>query len=315
MKSAQISKYGGSEVVEINQNTSSPNNPSLGKVLVTIKAAGVNPSDWRFSEGFFQQIMPLQFPSTLGWDFSGVIEKVGEGVSNVKPGDEVYGQAAEITGGSGAFAEQALATAESLSLKPSALSYQEAAGLPTVGVSAWQAIVETIGLKKDQKILIHGGAGGIGSIAIQLAKSLGAYVATTASPDDKQFVKDLGADEIIDYKTQAFEDLLHDYDAVLDTVGGETYRKSFKVLKEGSGIIVSKLEQPDQELMKTFGVRALFELTQVSTNRLRELTQWVNDNHIRVNVDKIFELKETAKALEYQKDAHPRGKVVISMQQ
>lgn len=109
--------------------------------------------------------------------------------------------------------------------------------------------------------------------------------------------------------------MLHDYDAVLDTVGGETYRKSFKVLKEGSGIIVSKLEQPDQELMKTFGVRALFEPTQISTNRLRELTQWVNDNHIRVNVDKTFELKETAKALEYQKDAHPRGKVVISMQQ
>ena len=162
MKSAQISKYGGSEVVEINQNTSLPSNPSLGKVLVTIKAAGVNPSDFKFREGFFQQIMPLQFPSTLGWDFSGVIEKVGEGVSNVKPGDEVYGQAAKITGGSGAFAEQALATAESLSLKPSALSYQEAAGLPTVGVSAWQAIVETIGLKKDQKILIHGGAGGIG---------------------------------------------------------------------------------------------------------------------------------------------------------
>ena len=133
----------------------------------------MNPADWKFRDGFFQQMMPLQFPSTLGCDFSGVIEKAGEGVSDFKEGDEVYGQASELTGGSGAFAEMALATADSKAHKPKTLSHEQAAGLPTVGVSARQALVETIGLTNGQKILIHGGAGGIGSIAIQLAKHLG----------------------------------------------------------------------------------------------------------------------------------------------
>jgi NADPH:quinone reductase-like Zn-dependent oxidoreductase len=196
MKAAQIKTYGDSEVVEINQSTSAPNDPSTGKVLVNVKAAGVNPADWKFRNGFFQQMMPLQFPSTLGWDFSGVIEKVGQGVSDFDQGDEVYGQAPEPTGGSGAFAEIALANASSIAHKPKTLSLQQAAGLPTVGVSAWQALVETIGLSKGQKILIHGGAGGIGSIAIQLAKHLGAYVATIVSTNEKQFAKELGADGV-----------------------------------------------------------------------------------------------------------------------
>jgi NADPH:quinone reductase-like Zn-dependent oxidoreductase len=210
MKSAQIKSFGGSEVVEINQGTPALNDPSAGKVLVDVKAAGVNPADWKIREGYFQQMMPLQFPSTLGMDFSGVIEKVGEGVPDFMQNDEVYGQAAVTRGGSGAFAEIALANADTIAHKPKILSYEKAAGLPLVGVSAWQALVETIGLSKGQKILIHGGAGGIGSIAIQLAKHLGAYVATTVSTNDKQFVKELGADEAIDYKTQTFEDLLHD---------------------------------------------------------------------------------------------------------
>ena len=312
MKSAQIERYGGSEVVQINKSTPAPNDPSVGKVLVNIRAAGVNPADWKFRDGFFQQMMPLQFPSTLGWDFSGVIEKVGEDVSDFKQGDEVNGQAAEITGGSGAFAEIALANADSIAHKPKALSHEEAAGLPTVGVSAWQALVETIGLTNGQKILIHGGAGGIGSIAIQLAKHLGAYVATTVRANDMQYVKELGADEIIDYQTQNFDDLLHDYDAVYDNVGGETYARSFKVVKKG-GIIVSMLEQPNQQLMEQFGVRALFQLTQVNRERLTKVAQWVDQNNIRVNVEKTFLLEEVGKALEYQKDAHPRGKVVLAM--
>ncbi|HYY40546.1 MAG TPA: NADP-dependent oxidoreductase, partial [Nitrososphaera sp.] len=248
MKSAQIKRYGGGDVVEINQSTSSPIDPPAEKVLVSVKAAGVNPADWKIREGYFQQMVPLQFPSTLGMDFSGVIEKVGKDVSDFKQGDEVYGQAGVIRGGSGAFAEIALANADSIAHKPKTLSHEEAAGLPLVGVSAWQALVEIIRLSKGQKILIHGGAGGIGSIAIQLAKHLGAYVATTVSTNDKQFVRELGANEVIDYKTQTFEDLLHDYDAVFDTIGSETYTRSFKVLKRGGGIIVSMLEQPNQEL-------------------------------------------------------------------
>ena len=313
MKSAQIKRYGGSEVVEINQSTPAPNDPSAGKVLVRIKAAGVNPADWKIREGYMQQMMPLQFPSTLGMDFSGIVEKIGEGVSDFKYNDEAYGQASIIRGGSGAFADMALANADTIAHKPKTLSHEEAAGLPLAGVSVWQALVETIGLSKDQKILSHGGAGGIGSIAIQLAKHLGAYVTTTVSTNDKEFVKELGADEVIDYKTQNFEDVLsHDYDAVFDTVGGETYTKSFKVLKRG-GIIVSMLEQPNQELMDRFGVKAIFQFTQVNRERLTKLAQWVDQNNIRVNVDKTFPLDEAAKALDYQRDVHPRGKVVLQV--
>jgi NADPH:quinone reductase-like Zn-dependent oxidoreductase len=309
--------YGSSEVVEINQNAAAPNDPSDEKVLVKVKAAGVNPIDWKIREGYMQQMIPLQFPSTLGMDFSGTIEKVGAGVSGFNVGDdEVYGQASVTRGGSGAFAEIALANADSIAHKPKSLNHQEAAGLPLVGVSAWQALVETIGLTDGQKkkILIHGGAGGIGSIAIQLAKRLGAYVATTVSTNDKQFVKELGADEVIDYKTQTFEDLLpHDYDAVFDTVGGETYKRSFEVLKRGSGMIVSMLEQPNQQLMEQFGVKAIFQFTQVNRERLTKLAQWVDQNNIRVNVDRTFPLEEAGKALDYQKDVHPRGKVVLAI--
>ncbi len=321
MKSAQIRSYGDSEVVEINPNAPSLKDPPEAMVLVTIKASGVNPSDWKLREGFFKQMVPLQFPATLGMDFSGVIEKVGEGVSSatsgIKQGDEVYGQAGMLAGGSGAFAQMALANTDKIAHKPKTLTHEQAAGLPLVGVSAWQALVEIIGLSKDKKILIHGGAGGIGSISIQLAKHLGAYVATTVSTNDIQFVKEeLGADEAIDYKTQTFEDVLpHDYDAVFDTVGGETYTRSFKILKRsGGGIIVSMLEQPVQELMDQFGVKAMFLFTKANRERLTKLAEWVDQNNIRVNVERTFTLDEARVALDYQRDVHPRGKIVLVMQ-
>jgi alcohol dehydrogenase len=311
LKSAQINKYGSSDVIEIKESTLEPS-VSPGKVLVAIKAAGVNPVDWKISEGGFQQMFPLQFPSTLGLDFAGVIKQVGEGVSlsDFKQGDEVYGQAGVISGGSGAFAEMAVANMKSIANKPKRLSYPEAAGLPLVGVAAWRVLTEDIGLSKDQKILIHGGAGGIGSIAIQLAKSLGAYVATTASTSDKPFVQELGADTVIDYKAQIFEDVVQDYDAVFDTVGGDTYRKSFKVLKKG-GIIVSMLEQPDSELMNQYGVRAIFQFTQPDREHLTKVAQWVDQHNVRVNVEKEFSLDQAGDALDYQKNVHPRGKVVL----
>jgi alcohol dehydrogenase len=313
MKSAQINKYGGGEVIEINQNTPEPT-VSAGKVLVGIKAAGVNPADWKIREGGLQQLVSLQFPSTLGMDFSGIIKQVGEGASTseFKQGDEVYGQAGVINGGSGAFAEEALANTKNIAYKPKKLSHVEAAALPLVGVSAWWALTEDIGLSHGEKILIHGGAGGIGSIAIQLAKYQGAEVATTVSTNDKQFVEELGADVVIDYKNQNFEDLLHDYDAAFDTAGGETYKRSFKVLKKG-GIIVSMLEQPDSELMDQYGVKAIFRLAQANRERLTKVAKWVDQNNITVNVDRTFSLDEAADALDYQKDVHPRGKVVLAM--
>ena len=323
MKAAQINRYGGSEVMEINQNASLPPKPLQGKILVSIKAAGVNPVDWKIREGHMQQMVHLQFPSTLGMDFSGVIQQIGGDDDNggevaavgeyPKQGDEVYGQAAVPSGGSGSFAEMAVTRVDSVAPKPKSLNHVESAALPLVGVSAWQALIEGMRLSNGQRILIHGGAGGIGSIAIQLAKNLGAYVATTVSSDDKQFVAKLGADEIIDYKVQAFEDLVHDYDAVFDTVGGETYSKSFEVLKKEGGIIVSMLEQPNKELMEQFGVKAIFQFTQVNKERLTKLGNWVDKNRIRVYVDRTFPIDDAAKALDYVKEVHPRGKVVLTM--
>jgi len=313
MKSAQINRYGRSEVIEINQNTPLLN-LSSEKILVDVKAAGVNPIDWKISEGYMKQMISLQFPSTLGMDFSGIIKEVSKDISTeeYKQGDEVYGQSSVTNGGTGAFAEIALTNTDNVALKPKSLNYAEAAALPLVGVSAWQALVENMELSKDQKILIHGGAGGIGSIAIPLAKNLDAYVATTASSDDKEFVQNLGADEVIDYKSQDFEELVHDYDAVYDTVGGQIYTKSFKVLKKG-GIIVSMLEPPNSDLMEKFGVKAIFQLTQVNKDRLTQLAKWIDKNNIKIHVDKTFSLDETAKALDYVKDVHPRGKVIIKI--
>jgi NADPH:quinone reductase-like Zn-dependent oxidoreductase len=314
MKSAQINRYGGSNVIEINQN-SSLLNISSGEILVDVKAASINPIDWKIREGYMQQMILLRFPLTLGLDLSGIIKETNiESIhsSDFKQGDEVYGEASVIRGGSGAFAEMALTNEENIALKPKSLNHAEAAALPLVGVSAWQALVENMHLSKDQKILIHGGAGGIGSIAIPLAKNLGAFVATTVNSDDKKFVQDLGADEVIDYKSQNFEEIIRDYDAVYDTVGGQTYTRSFKVLKKG-GIIVSMLEQPNSEMEQRFGIKSMFLLTQVNKDRLTQLANWIDKNNIKVNVDKTFSLDETAKAMDYVKDVHPKGKVVLEI--
>jgi alcohol dehydrogenase len=312
MKAMQITNYGGRDVIIYTDNVPIPKVPP-GKVLVEVKAAGVNPVDWKIREGYFQQMVPLEFPTTLGTDFSGVIKELRENAStDFNIGDEVFGQASVLSGGSGSFAELVLTNIDSIGPKPKTLNPIEASGLPLVGVSAWQALVENIGLSKNQKILIHGGAGGIGSIAIQLAKHLGAYVATTVKSKDKEFVRQVGADEIVDYTTQSFDDILQDYDAALDTVGGETYRKSFKVLKN-NGTIVSMLEQPDSNLMNQYGIKAIFQFTETTNKRLSKLARWIDQDNIKVNVEKTFPLAETAKALDYQKDSHPRGKLVITI--
>ena len=311
MKAAQINKYGGREVVEINKNAPEPA-LSRGHLLVEVHAAGVNPVDWKIREGYMKQVLPLQFPVTLGGDFSGVIEDVGEGFPGFKKGDEVYGQASITRGGSGSFAEFTSADAKATAYKPKSTSHVEAAALPLTGVSAWQALVDHIGLSSGKKILIHGGAGGIGSIAIQIARYLGVYVPTTVSARDIPSVKELGADEAIDYKNQSFDEMLHDYDAVYDTVGGEMYVKSFKVLKRG-GIIVSMLEQPRSDLMERYGVNAIGQLTKVTSERLSKLAELVDKSVIRVYIDRIFPLEQAGEALEYQQKGHPRGKVVLKI--
>lgn len=313
MKAIQIDRYGDSDAMYVNDKTSLPK-PTKEKLLVDVIAAGVNPIDWKIRQGIMKDMINLEFPATLGMDFSGVIKQIGEDtITDLKEGDEVYGQASLTNGGSGAFAEMAIANNETVAPKPKDLNFEESSAIPLVGVSAWQALVENMKLTEGQKILIHGGAGGIGSIAIQLAKKMNTFVATTVSLDDKQFVLDLGADEIIDYKTQNFEGLLHDYDAVFDTVGGETYRRSFRILKKENGIIVSMLEQPDTNLESKYDVKSIFQFTKVNREHLTQLAEWLSTNKINIHIEKVFSLEESVKALDYVKEKHPQGKVIIKI--
>lgn len=309
MKAIQINGYGNNSVVALNEKATKPK-VSAGKVLVEVHAAGVNPVDWKIREGYLKGMMPLAFPATLGSDFSGVVAEVGEGVTNVKQGDEVYGMANAMAGGS--FAEFTVVDAKSLSPKPTKVTHAEAASLPLVGLSTWQALVEQIRLQKGQKILIHGGAGGIGTIAIQLAKHLGAYVVATASQADVDYVKGLGADEVIDYQSEKFEKKIKDYDAVFDTAGGDAYQKSFQVVKEG-GIIVSMVEQPNEELMAKYKITAKAQFTQPNADQLVKLASLVDDGIIKPHVDKSFSMEQAKDAFDYQQTGSPQGKVVIAI--
>jgi alcohol dehydrogenase len=310
MKSVQIYRYGSKEVMQVNPNTSKPN-LSSGKLLIKVLAAGVNPIDWKVREGMFQTVKPLRFPATLGMDFSGVVEDVGENVHGFKKGDEVYGQSNYFNDDTGAFAEFIVVSSETCAIKPKNISHLQAAALPLAAISAWQALVDYMKISKGDKILIHGGAGGIGVFAIQIAKYLGAYVATTVSSSSQKFVKELGADEVIDYKNQTFEKLLNNYDAVFDNVGGDVYLNSFKILKPG-GLIVSMLEKPCPELMEKYKVQSIVEFTEVNCERLSKLTDLIDKNIIKIPIDKVFSLNQAAEALDYLQHGHPQGKVVVS---
>lgn len=309
MKAVQISQYGDNSVIEVNEKTAKPE-VSAGKVLVEVHAASVNPVDWKIREGYLKEMMPLEFPATLGVDFSGVVAEVGESVSEFKPGDEVYGMASAMTGGS--FAEFVIIPFASLALKPKSVSHSDAAAVPLTGLSALQVLKDQMNISSGQKVLIHGGAGGIGMLAIQIAKQLGAEVATTASKEDSDFVKELGADMVIDYENEKFEDVIKDYDAVLDTVGGETYQRSFQVLKKG-GVIVSMLEQPNEKLMKQYEVEAKSQFTQPNSAQLAELATLVDEGKVKIKIDRAFPLAEGKEAFDYLQNSHHRGKVVITV--
>lgn len=309
MKAIQIYTYGDNEVVVTRSDAPKPV-ISAGKLLIKMHAAGINPVDWKIRAGYLQNMQPILFPFTLGMDFSGVVIETGQGVSNFKPGDAVYGMASVFSGDTGTFAEFICVDASVTALKPQNIDFSAAAALPMAGVSAWQALVDYMDLSKGQKILIHGGTGGIGVFAIQIAKYLGAYVATTVSGINKNLAKELGADEVIDYKEESFENLLKNYDAVLDTIGGETYVKSFQVLRKG-GVIVSMLENPNDELVRRYGVRSMLEFTETNTDRLSKLTTLVENNIIKIHIAKVFTFQEASKALDYVQNHHPAGKVII----
>ncbi len=310
MKAVQINKFGGSEVIEVNKDAIKPV-LKQGQVLVEVYAAGINPIDYKIRNGNLKDAIKT-FPVTLGTDFAGVVAEISEGSNDFKTGDEVYGNAIILGGGSGTLAEYVSANISATSLKPASLNFIEAGGLPLAAASALQAIEEHIQIKRGQKILIHGGGGGIGSLAVQIAKMHGAYVAATSGPESLDFVKSLGADEVIDYKSQDFTEIFKDYDAVFDTAGGETARKSLPVLKPG-GIIVSMGTQFDPEDVEKYNITAIAQNTKSTADKFKRIAELVDAGKLKAEIDKVFPLDEAKEAFEYLEKGHPKGKVVVKI--
>jgi alcohol dehydrogenase len=311
MKAAQISEYGEPDVIKVTTEAEKPVLKS-GQVLVAVRAASLNPFDSMVRSGMFKDSIPLEFPVTLGGDLAGVIAEIGEGVESFMVGDEVYGQANAVAGNSGALAEFAATNAAQVAKKPGSIDFTQAAALPLTGVSALQAITEHINLQSGQKILIQGGSGGIGSLAVQLAKHLGAYVATTVPTEAIEFAHSLGADEVIDFKTQKFEEIIRDYDAVFDTAGGEVFDKSLHVLKRG-GIAVSMVAHADEAVTSELGVTAIYQQTKVTTEKLVRLTELVDSGTLSVHIDKTFKLDDIVQAFKEREGGIVKGKIVITI--
>ena len=310
MKAAQFKEYGDAsvvEVVEIDQPTLAE-----GQVLVKVEAASLNPFDSAVRAGYMKEMIPLQLPVTIGGDIAGEVVAAADGVSHVAVGDVVYGQANVVAGNSGAFAEFAATSAGQVAKLPSNVTIQEAASLPLVGVSALQGLTQHIKLQPGQKILITGGAGAIGRVAIQIAKHIGAYVATTASGEGVAVAKELGADEVIDYKAQNFTELLSGYDAVFDTVGGEGVNDALAILKQG-GIAVTMAGAFDEAQVAEAGVTALSQSTQVSTTNLDELTKLVEDGVVKPGIGQVFPLAEIQAAFVARESGTVKGKIVVEV--
>jgi len=308
MKAAQINEYGDASVVTVRE-VEKPF-ASEGKVLIEVHASSINPYDITVRSG---RAGSLALPITLGGDVAGVVSEVGEGVTGIAVGDKVYGQAAVVAGNSGAFAEYAATAAGQVAKAPANLDFKEAASLPLVGVSALQAITGHIKLATGQKILITGGAGGIGSIAVQIAKHIGAHVVTTATGEGLELAKKLGADEVNDYKTSDVSGLPHDFDAVFDTVGGENFDNTLHVLKKG-GIAVSMIGTPNETLAKELEVTAMMQMTRVTTEALSTLRELVESGVVTPQVGAVFALEDIVKAFEAKEKGDTAGKIVIEIQ-
>lgn len=332
MKAFVIDRYGGKVSGRIDQVL----DPDVrdDDVLVQIHAASVNVLDSKLRKGEFKLILPYRLPLILGNDLAGVVVRVGPRVQRFKPGDEVYARADQER--IGTFAELISVKEDSLALKPKNLSMEEAASVPLVGLTAWQVLVETAKLKKGQKVLIHAGSGGVGTIAIQLAKHLGAFVATTTSTSNVDWVKALGADVVVDYKRQDFETVLHDYDVVLNSLGGDVLQKSLQVLKPG-GKLISISGPPDLEFARQQrlswglkqvirllshgirkkarmrGVSYAFVFMRASGPQLREISSLIESGVIKPVMDRVFPFDSTAEALAYVEKGRTKGKVIVKL--
>ena len=328
MKAYQVNRYGKNEKLHLSEVAIPVINDN--EVLVEIHAASVNQIDTKIRNGEFKMVMPYKPPFTIGHDVAGVVTQVGTKVSKFKIGDEVFASC------KGTFAEFISINENELALKPKNISMEEAASIPLVGLTAWQVLVEKGNLKKGQKVFIQAGSGGVGTIAIQLAKDLGAYVATTTSAANKDLVKSLGADLIIDYKTQDFETILKDYDLVLNSQDSKTLEKSIKVLKP-SGKAISISGPPDVDyaneaglnwllknvmLLLSFKIKKLAKKLQVhysflfmkpNGEQLSEITALIEAGIIRPVVDKVFSFAETNEAMAYVEAGRTKGKVVVKV--
>jgi|TARA_B110000914_G_C15491208_1_gene460723 2-desacetyl-2-hydroxyethyl bacteriochlorophyllide A dehydrogenase len=279
-------------------------------VLVEVHAASINPIDNILRAGYLQQMLELRFPHIMGYDVSGTVVEVGKDVHIVKVGDEVFARPNQED--AGAIAEFARVQENELAIKPTNLSHIEAASVPLAGLTAWQALVTKGNIKRGDKVLIHAGSGGVGTLAIQIAKYFGAIVATTTSSKNTEFVKGLGADLIIDYTTQSFEDELSDYDLVIDMIGGDTLANSFKVLKKG-GTLISIKGQDTEGLAKKYDVAFEWFFMAPDGAMLTELATLISEGAIKTVIDSVYPMEQASEAFDHLAEGRTKGKIVITI--
>jgi NADPH:quinone reductase-like Zn-dependent oxidoreductase len=309
MRAARIHSYGDPTAVKIVQAPQPE--PGRGQVLIRVKGAGVNPLDWMVAEGKSRSWLDHRLPLTLGWELAGTVEKLGADVKRFKPGDEVFGMI--DLSGDGADAEFAVGDENALAIKPRTIDFPSAAAVPIGALTAYQALFDAAELSAGQTVLIHAAAGGVGTMAVQLAKARGAKVIGTASgPEHIKLIKDLGCDQAIDYKTARFEDQVHDVDVVLDPVGADSQSRSVGVLKKG-GILVALLEEPRQDLAREKGVRATMIGVKPDGRRLAEIAKIIDDGNLRAVVQAILPLVKAKEALALSHGGHVAGKIVLTI--
>ena len=310
MKAVRIHNFGGPEVLRY-EDAPRPK-PAPNEVLIRVNAAGVNPVDWKIREGHLKQLVENKFHLILGWDLSGVVEQVGAKVSQFKKGDEVFSK--PDTSRDGDYAEYIVVREFEVALKPKSLHHVYAAAVPLAGLTAWQALFDIGKLQPGQRILIHGGSGGVGHFAIQFARWKGAYVYATASTKNQELICRLGAHKTIDYTKERFEEVADKIDIVLDTIGADTQERSWKVLKKG-GLLASIVQPPDTEKAKEFGVRGEFVWSQPNGKQLAEIAGLIDSGNIKVVLDRILPLSEARRAHELSKTGHARGKIVLRVKE
>ena len=306
MKAARIHAYGDASQIRIEDAPL----PALNDddVLIHVVATSVNPVDWKIRKGYLKSMIPYEMPLIMGWDVSGIVEQIGSAVTKFKPGDAVYSR--PDIARNGAYAEFVAVREREIAFKPTTISHVEAASLPLVSITAWESLFTTANLTAGKKVLIHAGAGGVGSIAIQLAKAKGAHVTATASAAKSALVKSLGADEVIDYRAEDFSKLAKDMDVVFDTVGGETQEKSWSTLKPG-GMLVSITAKPSDDRAKAEGKRAGFVFIGPNAPILTDLARMVDAGQVRPLIGAEYGLNDTAKAQEASETGRATGKIVI----